>query len=316
MTKKFWDIVYKPGNFWKKVFWTIWGHFLRVRDLFRLPFYDGVYIFLWVTPFGPPVFERLFASLNKNIIYDIDDMVFLGHVSDANKFILKLKGRSKMIYLMKKAKHVITCTPRLDKFVRQYNTNTTDISSTINTELYIPKSSYEEKSEYTLGWSGSHSTSKYLHLLDEVLKKVQKGYPIKLKVIGDKNFHIEGLKIEASDWNRETEVQELSKIDIGLYPLPNEPWVFGKSGLKALQYMALGIPTVATNIGANTRVIKEGVDGFLVNSDEEWVSCIVKLIENITLRERVGKAARRKVESTFSVKANEPTYLKILKEHI
>ena len=316
MSQRFWKIVYQKGHFFEKVFWTLWGYLIRIRDLFRLPFYDGVYVFLWVTPFGFPIFERLFASFNKSLVYDIDDMVFLGHVSDANKFILKLKGRSKMTYLMKKAKHVITCTPDLDAFVKQYNSRTTDISSTINTELYVAKTNYPKKNEIVLGWSGSHSTSKYLHLLDEVIRELSKSYSIKLKVIGDADFCMDGVDVNSMDWNREDEVKELSEIDIGLYPLPDESWVLGKSGLKALQYMALGIPAVATSIGANSRVIADGNDGFLVNTDEEWIAAVKKLIEDHELREKIGKAARIKVEGHFSIKANKKKYLEILKSNI
>lgn len=316
MTQRFWNIVYKKGNFIEKVFWTIWGHVLRVRDLLRLPFYDGVYVFLWVTPFGFPISEWLFSKFNKNFIYDIDDMVFLGHVSDANQIILKLKGRSKMIFLMKKAKHVITCTPRLDEFVRQYNTNTTDISSTINTETYFPRKDYKLKEEIVLGWSGSHSTSKYLHLLDKIIQDLSKKYPIKLKVIGDGSFTLSDCKVEAKYWNREDEVKELSEFTIGLYPLPDEPWVYGKSGLKALQYMGMGIPTIAADIGANKRIIKNGENGFLVNTEEEWVKSLVELIENESLRKKMGEAARKTVVDRFSIKANAPTYIDILKTHI
>jgi glycosyltransferase involved in cell wall biosynthesis len=255
--------------------------------------------------------------LNKNFIYDIDDMVFLGHVSAANKFILKLKGKSKMIFLMKKAKHVITCTPALDEYVRQFTTETTDISSTINTEIYQAKRDYAvQKREIVLGWSGSHSTSKYLHLLDEVIKEISTTVSLKLKVIGDPDFKMEGVKTEAKQWNRKDEVLELSEFDIGLYPLPDEPWVYGKSGLKALQYMALGIPTVAVDLGANKRIIKSGENGFLVNSNSEWKESIMKLIESEELRRRVGENARKTVESKFSIKANEGTYLDIIKKYI
>ena len=316
MSKRFWKIVYQKGNFLEKIFWTFCGYLIRIKDLFRLPFYDGVYVFLWVTPFGFPIFERLFTAFNKKLIYDIDDMVFLGHVSEANKLILKLKGKSKMIYLMKKAKHVITCTPTLDAFVRQHNQKTTDISSTINTDWYQPKSSYPKKEELILGWSGSHSTSKYLHLLDEVIKELLKKYSLKIKVIGDADFNMSEVNVNSIEWNSEDEVKELSEIDIGLYPLPDESWVLGKSGLKALQYMALGIPTVATSIGANSRVIKDGEDGFLVNTNEEWISALSKLIEDNQLREKIGKAARLKVENQFSIKANKKTYLEILKSNI
>lgn len=316
MTMSFWDIVYKEGHFFKKALWTIWGHILRIRDLFRLPFYDGVYLFLWVTPFGFPIFEWLFSKLNKNYIYDIDDMVFLGHVSDANQFILKLKGRSKMIYLMKHAQHVITCTPKLDEFVRKFNTKTTDISSTINTDTYYQRKDYSIQEKLVLGWSGSHSTSKYLHLLDAVIQEVNQKKELKLKVIGTDKFEINGVEVKALKWSREDEVKELSEFTIGLYPLPDEPWVYGKSGLKALQYMAMGIPTIAANIGANKRIIVHGENGFLVNTEEEWKECLLLLIQDEKLRERIGRNGRKTVEERFSIKANKQTYLDIIRDII
>ena len=145
---------------------------------------------------------------------------------------------------------------------------------------------------------------------------IAKEKDIKLKVIGDGNFTMEGIEVEANFWERNTEVEELSKIDIGLYPLPNEDWVLGKSGLKALQYMALGIPTIATDIGANKRIIKNGENAFLVNSPEEWKKCILTLIENEELRKSIGVKARKNVEDHFSIKANEASYLNILQKYI
>lgn len=312
MTQRFWDIVYKPGRLPEKVFWTLFGYLRRVIDLFRLPFYDGGYVFLWVTPFGFPLFERLYVTLFKRFVYDIDDMVFLGHVSDANRFIMNLKGRSKMLYLMKKAQHCVVCTPRLDEFVQQFNKNTTDISSTINTETYIPVNPYTNERKLTLGWSGSHSTAKYLHLLDDVLRELTQEIDFRLKVIGDGNFDIEGVEVEASFWEESTEVANLQQIDIGLYPLPDEPWVYGKSGLKALQYMSLGIPTIATDLGANKRIIRNGENGFLVADPQEWKAVILKLAADADLRQRVGQAATKTVEDNFSVHANEPVYLDVL----
>jgi len=127
-------------------------------------------------------------------------------------------------------------------------------------------------------------------------------------------MQIAGLEIESIPWSEKDEVEQLQRIDIGLYPLPDETWVNGKSGLKALQYMALGIPTVATAIGANFRIIENGESGFLVKTEEEWIQRLGDLIENPELRKRTGIAARKKVEETFSVKANQAIYLSILKQ--
>ena len=314
MTVSFQNIIYSKGKFIRKVLWTLAGYFRRIYDLFRLPFYDGVYVFLYVTPFGPPFFEFLTRMLNKNIIYDIDDMVFLKTKSGINQSFSWLKGRRKMQYMMKHAKHVITCTDTLDSYARKYNQNTTNISSTINTDTYIPTNRYNNSNQLVLGWSGSHSTSQYLYLLKSVLQNISSARSVKILVIGDASFNIDGIELEALPWRESTEVDDLTRIDIGLYPLPDEPWVYGKSGLKALQYMALGIPTVASAVGMNYKVIEDGVSGFLVKNDQEWITTITQLIDDPALRARVGEASRLRVLNTYSVKVNQPTYLSIFKE--
>ena len=134
---KFWRIIYKEGFFFQKLFYTVKGYFKRINDLFRLRKFDVVYIHLWVTPFGWPLFERLFRLSGRKIVYDVDDLIYLkGVKSKAHSVVDLLKGRKKPIYLMKKSDHVITCTPYLDEFVRQFNPNTTDISSTVDTTVY------------------------------------------------------------------------------------------------------------------------------------------------------------------------------------
>ncbi|MFN6943738.1 MAG: glycosyltransferase [Cytophagaceae bacterium] len=313
MTMSFWNVVYKKGHYIQKFLWTVWGYLKRIYDAFRLRQYDGVYIFLWVTPFGPPIFEFIYSKiLGDNFIYDIDDLVFLGNTSKVNKFISPLKGTGKMKYLMKKAKHVIVCTPKLFEIAKDLNPNVTDISSTIDTDKYIPVNKYRNDHPLILGWSGSHSTSKYLLLIEDVLYEISQLYNIKIKVIGDPNFRFKKINAIVIPWKDETEVKDLQEIDIGLYPLPNDPWVYGKSGLKALQYMGLGIPTIATAIGANFRVIEQGKSGFLANNAQDWNFYLVQLIENVDLRRSIGTSARERVEKIFSVNANKDKYHRII----
>lgn len=311
---KFWNIIYKKGFLIQKILYTIIGYIKRFLILFKLKNYDIVYIHLWVTPFGFPLFEKLVRLLSKKIIYDIDDMIFLGHSSDANQFLEGLKGKNKMIYLMKCSNHVITCTPTLDDFARKFNKNTTDISSTINTDKYTRKI-HKDKKIITLGWSGSHSTSKYVKLLENVFEVLlKKKYQFNVLVIGDSNFCFDNknINVKAISWNLDTEVEDLKKIDIGLYPLPNERWVLGKSGLKALQYMALGIPTIATDIGANSRIISHKKNGFLVSNKQDWVEAIEYLIDNVELRNKIGLESIKTVETRFSIKSTASTYLDVL----
>lgn len=314
MTMRMWKIVYRPGRYLEKAAWTIWGYFRRIYDLIRAPFYDGIYISLQFTPFGGSGFERLARLMSRRMIYDIDDLVFLGKSSSANKFLESFKSPSKIFYQMKAADHVITCTPYLDAIARKHNPRTTDISSTINTETYVPREPYLRPGPLVLGWSGSHSTSPYLKLLRQPLAELQRKHSVKLLAIGDSELKIEGVELEAIPWVEKTEISDLQRIDIGLYPLPDEEWVLGKSGLKALQYMALGIPTVATAIGTNFRVIEDGESGFLAKSEEDWYQFLEKLILDPALRDRIGRAGRLRVERLYSVKANAPTYLEVFRQ--
>jgi L-malate glycosyltransferase len=315
ISHSFWKIIYKKGHFLQKFVYTVGGYLNRMIDLLHIRRYDLIYVHLWVTPFGPPFFEWLYRRFAKKMIYDIDDLVYLNNVkSKAHPVVSMIKGRKKPIYLMKVCEHVITCTPHLDKFVRQFNCHTTDISSTVDTEKYRPANDHNAVKKLTIGWSGSHSTSKYFYLLENIFKELQKKYCFRILVIGDKGVHIDGLNIEAVDWDEVTEIYYLQQIDIGVYPLPNEEWVLGKSGLKAIQYMALGIPTAATAIGANFRVIEHGRSGFLAKNEKEWIETLEKLLSDASLRERVGTEARKRVLELFSINANKDTYLNILKQ--
>jgi glycosyltransferase involved in cell wall biosynthesis len=314
MSNRFWDIVYKKGYILEKIFWTICGYIKRITLIPFLPFYDGIYIFLNVTPFGLPILERLYVMLNPSVIYDIDDLVFLGNTSKVNRLVSLLKRPEKYTYLMQHAKHVIVCTPYLKKFALERNVHVTDISSTINTDTYVPVNAYRNDKPLVIGWSGSHSTLKYFYLLKDVLLELRKQHDFKILIFGVQECTIDGLDIEVVPFHETMEVSTLQRLDIGLYPLPlDEQWVYGKSGLKALQYMALGVPAVATSIGANLRIIENTISGILVTNKEEWLSALTTLLNDPEMRKRIGLNANKKVVTEYSLHANKNNYLKILK---
>jgi len=313
INKAFWKIIYSKGNFLKKTYYSFLGYLSRIHDLFTIGKYDVVYIHLWVTPFGPPLFEWLIIKFSKRVIYDIDDLIYMGNVkSKSNQIVNFIKGKGKPIWLMKNANHVITCTPYLDNFVKKFNSKTTDISSTINTDIYVPKATYAIKEKIIIGWSGSHSTSKYLHLLDNVFKTLALSHEFKLLVMGDPDFVLEGVDVEAIPWEEQHEINTIKRFDIGVYPLPDEEWVLGKSGLKALQYMALGVPTIATAIGTIFRIINHDDNGLLVNNDQEWIAAIERLLTSENLRKNIGSEAIRTVETSYSINVNKSKYLSVI----
>ena len=175
MSEAFQKIVYTNGNFIKKIYYTLTAYCRRIALLPRVPKYDVVYFFLWATPFGPPIFEWMYCKAARKVIFDIDDLVFLKNNPYEKKYLSWIKGKEKPIYLMKQADHVITCTPYLDKFARRYNSKTTDISSTVDTEKrYQSVNDYSNNDKVILGWSGSHSTSEYLYLLQKCITQIKR----------------------------------------------------------------------------------------------------------------------------------------------
>lgn len=308
-TPRFWKIIYKPGYYPEKILLTLYGYLKRIMDLFRIPFYDGVYVYMAITPFGPPVFEWLVRKLSKAMIFDLEDMAFMHHVSKANRFIGRLKGRRKLLYLMKVADHVVVCTPTLEQFARQYTNHVTDISATFNMQRFLPVNLYQKKEVTTIGWTGSHSTIPYLHLLDDVFREVAKLRRIKVLCICNVDYVCEGVEVENIGWTEANEISDLQKIDIGVYPVPMEQWVLGKSGCKAITYMSIGVPAVATAFGTVFRVIEDGVNGLLVRDKDEWVQALIRLIDDVELREKLGRAGREKVIAEFSLEANTGRYL-------
>lgn len=315
-SKRFWKIIYLKGYFLEKVFWTFVGYFRRTYDLMRVPFYDAVFVNLWVTPLGPPLFERLLIFLQPNIIYDIDDLIYLKSADGERPgIIMRLRSSKKPILLMKYAKSVIVCTPHLEKVALGLNKykKVVDISSTFNTDRFVPREGATlNKDTLIIGWTGSHSTLPFLQSLEAVLKKVAKQRSVKLLVIANKEFSMEGVLTEFIKWTAESEIKDLQNIDIGLYPIPMTEWSLGKSSLKALTYMAIGIPFVATAYGTNFRIMKDGVEGFLASDDKEWEEKLITLIDNPDMRNKMGMAGRKNVIDNYSIQANYKKYLQAM----
>jgi len=294
----------------------LWACMKRIVSLWTAWRSDLVYLCLEIMPVGPPLLEWVIVHiLRRPIVYDIDDLIYLKKPGSRDFLPMFINRKWKVTSIMKMSRHVIVCTPHLEKVARSGNPHVTRISSTIDTMKYQPRTCYEV-SRVTVGWSGSFSTSPYLHLLDNVFRVLQQRHGVAIRVIGDPSFVIPNVEVEALPWRLESEVEDLLRIDIGVYPLPFEEWVLGKSGLKALQYMGLGIPTVLTPVGANLEIVTHGKNGFFAEKMEEWIDVLTKLIHDTALREAIGKAGRKTVEERYSVDRNWPLYLGVVQKSL
>jgi glycosyltransferase involved in cell wall biosynthesis len=185
------------------------------------------------------------------------------------------------------------------------------IPTTIDTDIHVPKPELRNQSAITIGWSGSISTIKHFEMILPVLKNLKEKYKEKLrvKIIGQKKYENTSLQVDCAEWGENTEVNELNSFDIGIMPLPDDEWARGKCGLKGLSYMACGVPAVMSNVGVNPQIIDNGVNGFLVKDENEWLEVLAKLIGNSDLRKKIGEAGRKTVVEKYSVLANRDKYL-------
>jgi glycosyltransferase involved in cell wall biosynthesis len=313
-----WRVLYKKGHLAKKVIGVLRGHARRTRDLFRIRQYDVVYVFMWVTPIGTSVYERLTRILARRLIYDVEDNVLveqkLAKADNPNPLARLLTGPGKARFLIRRADHVITSSPFLNDLCLESNENRacTYISSSVDTDRFVPANQYSNAKKIVIGWTGTFSSKIYLDLLRDVFLRLSNHADFTLRVIGNFDYQLPGVNLEVVQWRQETEVADMQAIDIGVYPLPINDWVLGKSGLKAIQYMAFGIPCVATDVGTTPILIRNGENGLLVRSDDEWVDALKRLMRDPALRRKIGEKARQDAVARYSLDAIADEYAEIL----
>lgn len=167
-----------------------------------------------------------------------------------------------------------------------------------------PLASQEPCSGLTLVWVGSSSTLKGLERFGETLSAIGRAVPgTRLKLICDRFVEFPGLPVERCAWGEATEASEIAAADVGIGWVPDDPWSRGKCGLKVLQYQSAGLAVVGNPVGVQADFVRNGENGFLANTTQEWVSAIRALAGDAELRRRLGMAARRQVEARYSVGA-------------
>lgn len=280
-----------------------------VNVLYKTRQFDCVYVFMWATPIGSITLEIILRYLSKRLIYDMEDVIDTGTSCVGNS--------AKSRYLLKVSDANIVSSSFLEKRIKEINPCTYYISSSVDLSKWLPlENRSDAPSNIVIGWTGTFSSGAYLEpLLPQLINFCQKNNH-KLLIIGD--FVLDEYSdvdcLEFRKWTKKSEISDLQEIDIGIYPLPDKEWVYGKSGLKLIQYLALGIPQVASNVGMNNILIKDGTEGFLVDTIDDWIERLSTLCENPTLRKQMGKRARITAEKNYNFNVIASQYLDVLRK--
>jgi Glycosyltransferase len=307
------SVLYQKGNAFSKIKAVGKNLGQRKIDVKAAAGYDLVYVFREAALLGPAWFERSIAKSGVPMVFDFDDAVFVAYKSPSNGYLSYLKFPGKTATICRLSAHVMAGNQYLADYALKENRNVTIIPTTIDTEKYIPLERTSEPETVTIGWSGSFSTVQHLDTIREVLQELAKTEKFKLRVIGTPEYDLEGVETEAIQWRSETEIADLQQIDIGLMPLPDEDWSRGKCGLKALQYMALGIPTICSPVGVNSSIIQDGENGYLADCKDEWIAKLKLMLHSPELRQRIGMAGRKTVEDGYSAISQAPRVLQVFR---
>jgi hypothetical protein len=260
-------------------------HSIRA-GLARVGAFDAVFVQKGILPGLYSGFERRFAA-KKPLIYDFDDAMWLPRVGGSR--IAQLLHRERAVQdVLRCAAAVIAGNDYLAEYVSRFNRNVTVIPTAIDT------AKYPTGGGTTVGWIGSRTTLPYLKPLRPVFEKL--GIVPRVIAAGDPGFHV-----AFRPWTLETETAELAQLGIGVAPLPDGPWERGKCGVKLLQYMACGIPVVASPVGVHNQIIQHGVNGYLAGEPVEWERYLRELIANESLRRQLGDAGRKLVQQRYDI---------------
>jgi len=306
---------YSKGNYFHKLRVLLKSIRKRKYELKRLDEFDLIYIQREAFMTGTIKYEQAYAASSAKVVYDFDDSVWLTNVSDGNRNLKFLKDPGKTEKIIGLADMVFAGNQYLADYASKFNQTVRVVPTTIDTN-YHQKVISQNEDQICIGWTGSTTTIQHFEMAIPFLEKLKEKYGgrICFQVIGDKNYKNVSLGIDGVEWNRETEIEDLSAIDIGIMPLPDDEWAKGKCGCKGLQYMALEIPAVMSPVGVNAEIIENNINGFTATTTDEWVEKISNLIDSEELRRQIGKAGRLTVLEQYSVLSQRENYIHFFNE--
>lgn len=280
----------------------------RAVLLFKQRKYDVAIVNAELFPLLPGFIES--RLLRIPYIYDFDDAFFLKYRLERFKRVSFLL-RNKFNPVVSRAAAVMAGNHYLADYAKQWNSATYWLPTVVDTERYTPVPSKRED-VFTVGWIGSPSTSVYLSELAQPLMELGREGPVRFLVVGGHSAAIPGVEVVNMPWSEATEVEIIHTFDVGVMPLFDDEWAKGKCAFKLIQYMACGVPVIASPVGANVDVVSD-VCGLLAASSGAWLDGLRRLRDEPALRQSFGVAARSRVEQMYSLRSTLPVMAETIK---
>jgi glycosyltransferase involved in cell wall biosynthesis len=303
--------LYSGGSRFSEVFS---GYKRRLLALLRVRRFDVVIIEKELFPFMPAIAERFLRLIGVPYVVDYDDALFHRYDCHSSIWVRRLLGK-KIDSVMRHAKAVIAGNNYLAEHAHRAGATKVEIIPTVvDAKRYQskPKAGVEAP---IVGWIGTPQTSRYLKSLLPVFEAIKNEMPVRFVAVGANPQDFEGTAVEAWLWSEGSEVESVQQFDVGVMPLEDSPWERGKCGYKLIQYMACGVPVVASPVGVNCEIVEPEKNGLLADSLEEWDRALRSLLSvDCSVRDDMGENGRKRVEDWYSLQAQAPRLLSLIRD--
>ena len=282
----------------------------RLMRLLRGSQHDIVWVEKELFPWLPAFADLILARRAPRLVLDYDDAVFHRYDRHRRAWVRRIFG-GKIDAVMRAADLVLVGNDYLGSRARDAGARRIEqLPTVVDTTCYVPAESTPGDT-FTVGWIGTPRTAAYLEPITPALAEVDARFIL----IGAGPNALAGLpRVERPPWSESTEVRDLQRVDVGMMPLPDEPFERGKCGYKLVQYMACGKPVVASPVGVNTELVEPGLNGYLSRTPEEWRDALTTLAADGELRKRLGTNGRRRVEAEYSLAAMQQRLAEMFRE--
>lgn len=285
---------------------------------------DVVFVQREATLVGPGFMEWLAARFRGlPLVFDLDDAVwdapttFSRHPLAAR--LLRFPGKTWSIVRM--ARQVLAGSEYLARVVSERHPNVTVLPTVVSRDKWRPlpgrlEGAFVDPTRVpVIGWIGTQAAAYTLEVAAPALKRLrQAGRRFVLKVVGAaKDFRLPGLEHEVIPWQPDREIRDFQEVDIGIAPLLPHEYSKGKCGFKVVQFMAVGVPSVASPVGGVVDFVRDGENALFARTEDEWVSAIGALLDDVALRARLARAGRSLIEGSYSIEAQAPRLASVLR---
>lgn len=290
----------------------------RLRDIGAVRSTDLLWIEKELLPYAPSGFEAWLLD-ERQYVLDFDDAIFHNYDLANSNIVRRLLGH-KIDRLMAGAALVTAGNSYLAaRAVAAGSRHVEWLPSVVDLNCYPPPSLAAPRSRpanapLRVVWIGSPSTVRYLDLVRAPFERAAREQPLALHVIGAGAPRWDGVETVSMAWSASSEAAVIGAGDVGIMPLLDTPWERGKCGYKLIQYMACGLPVIASPVGMNTEIVTAGIDGLLAATEAQWTEGLLQLAADPVLRWQMGAHGRAKVEVEYSVQAVAPRLALLLRE--